>query len=213
MLEPARREGVDRVGEDVEALFHDDPAEEGDDHFVVGDAERSPPFHVAALGVELVAVDAARPDRDVAVHALRAKDRGGRFGGRHHDLAAAIEAPHDRRAPAARAPADDNKQDRYRSGCGPTRRPRSCAAAPRSRRDDRRCRGWRRGRRSDRTRRGRGERAPGSASGMRYSDRPGIGIDGTLTRSPVGGERRIVDRRRIDPHLARLGAADSRPGG
>ena len=40
VLEPALGEGVDRVGKDVEALFHHDPAEEGDDHFVVGDADR-----------------------------------------------------------------------------------------------------------------------------------------------------------------------------
>ena len=37
-LTPSAREGVDRVGEDVEALFHHDPAEEGDDHLIVGDA-------------------------------------------------------------------------------------------------------------------------------------------------------------------------------
>ena len=86
VLEPALGEGVDRVGKDVEALFHHDPAEEGDDHLVVGDAERAAPRHVAALGIELLAVDAARPDRDVAVHALRAKDRGGRFRRRHAPL-------------------------------------------------------------------------------------------------------------------------------
>ena len=61
------------------------------------------PLHVAALGVELVAVDAARPDRDVAVHPLRAKDRRGRFGRRQHHFAAVVEAAHVPRAPAARA--------------------------------------------------------------------------------------------------------------
>ena len=96
VLDLVRGEGVDRVGKDVEALFHHDPAEEGDHQLVVGDADRAPPRHVAALGVELVAVDAARPDRDVAVHALRAKDRGGRFGRRHHHFAAAVEAAQDR---------------------------------------------------------------------------------------------------------------------
>ena len=92
MLEAERGEGVDRVGKHVEALFHDDPAEEGDDHLVVGDALRAPPLHVAALGVELVAIDAAGPDLDVAVHPLRAEDRRGRWRRREHDLAAMVEA-------------------------------------------------------------------------------------------------------------------------
>ena len=62
------------------------------DHFLVGDPDGPPPVHVAALGIELLAVDAARPDGDVAVHALRAKDGGGRFRRGHHDFAAVVEA-------------------------------------------------------------------------------------------------------------------------
>ena len=96
MLDLVRGESVDRVGEDVEALFHHHPAKEGDDHLVIGDAERTAPFHVAAFGIELIAVDASRPDRDVAVHALRAQDRRGRFGRGHDDFAAAVETAKDR---------------------------------------------------------------------------------------------------------------------
>ena len=48
MLEAKQGEGVDRVGEDVETLFHDDPAKEAHDQLVVGDAKGSPPRHVAA---------------------------------------------------------------------------------------------------------------------------------------------------------------------
>ena len=44
----------------------------------------------------------------------------------------------------------------------------------------------------------------GIASGIRYSDLPGIGKDGIDTKSPVGFERRILDRRRIDAHLHAL---------
>ena len=33
---------------------------------------------------------------------------------------------------------------------------------------------------------------------------PGIGTDGMLTRSPVGGKAGLVDRRRIDAHLDAL---------
>ena len=39
----AAGEPVDRVGEDVEALFHHQPADEADHRHVVGDAERAPP--------------------------------------------------------------------------------------------------------------------------------------------------------------------------
>ena len=38
---PRSIEGVDGVGEDVEALLHHDPAEEGDDHLIVGDSQAS----------------------------------------------------------------------------------------------------------------------------------------------------------------------------
>ena len=56
MGDPAVDQREDRIGEDVEAFFHHDPAEEGDDHLVVVDADRSPPAHVAAFGIELVPV-------------------------------------------------------------------------------------------------------------------------------------------------------------
>jgi hypothetical protein len=50
-----------RVGEDVEALFHHQAAQEADGDLIVGNAQRAAPGHVAALGVEDLAVDAARP--------------------------------------------------------------------------------------------------------------------------------------------------------
>ena len=59
MLDLALGERVDGIGKHVEALFHHDPAKEGDDQFVVGDAERPPPCQVAPAGIELLAVDAA----------------------------------------------------------------------------------------------------------------------------------------------------------
>ena len=168
------------------------------------DAERPPPLHVAPLGIELLAVDPARPDRNVAVHALRAEHGGGRFRRRDHNFAAVIEAPHDAARPAAPAPADDNKRDRCRSACGPKRRRRFVPPCPGhgAMPDD--VRSSRRERCSDRTRRGRGGRSRGRPSGSRYSERPGIGKDGRLTRSPVGWERRILDRRRIDANLHAL---------
>ena len=95
-LTPCARRRVDRVGEHVEALFQHQPAEEGDDHVIVGDAVRGAKVGAAPVGIELRAVDAARPDRDVAVHALGAQDGGGRFGGRDERVAAAVEAAQDR---------------------------------------------------------------------------------------------------------------------
>src|SRR5206468_2394864 len=80
---------------DVQALFHHDAAEERDDHFIVGNPERAAPCHVAAIRVELLAVDAARPDGNVAVHALRTEDECGGLRGRHDDFAATIETAHD----------------------------------------------------------------------------------------------------------------------
>src|SRR5437763_10706478 len=93
MFEAERGEGMDRVREHVEALFHDDPTEEGDDHFVIGNALLAAPLHVASFGVELVAINASGPDLDVAVHSLRAKDGRGRWRRRQDDLAAMVEAP------------------------------------------------------------------------------------------------------------------------
>jgi hypothetical protein len=86
---------MNRVREDIQSLFHDHTAEEGDDHLIVTNAVRAAPLHVAPLGVELIAIDPARPDGDVAVHALRTENSPGRFGGRQNNFTAMIEAAHD----------------------------------------------------------------------------------------------------------------------
>ena len=70
-MSPSSAKAVNRVSEDVEALFHDDTAEEGDHHLVVGDPDRTAPGHVAAVGIELLSINATGPDGDVAVHPLR----------------------------------------------------------------------------------------------------------------------------------------------
>jgi hypothetical protein len=44
---------VDRVGKDVQALFHDQPAENADHHVIVGQAQRAAPFQATALGVKI----------------------------------------------------------------------------------------------------------------------------------------------------------------
>ena len=90
----ARR--IDRIREYVEAFFQHQAAEEADDHLVIADALGTAPFKAAALGIELGAVDAARPDRNVAVHPLIAKHRGSRFRRRDQCVAAQIQPPHDR---------------------------------------------------------------------------------------------------------------------
>src|SRR3546814_8486155 len=46
----AAAQRVDRVGEDVEPLFHDQPAKEADDRRVVVDAELAPPNRIAPAG-------------------------------------------------------------------------------------------------------------------------------------------------------------------
>ncbi len=69
---PALLQRGNGFGKDVEALLHDNSAEEGDHHLPVGYAERASPIHVAPLRIELVAIDAARPHRDELVHPLRA---------------------------------------------------------------------------------------------------------------------------------------------
>ena len=88
----AAGEPVDRVGEDVEALFHHQPADEADRRHVVLDAERAPPGEVAAAGIEDLAVDAARPDADVVVHPLVAQQLRHRIRRREDGVAAAVEA-------------------------------------------------------------------------------------------------------------------------
>lgn len=57
MANLAALELVDRVGEDVEPLFHHQPAEEGDDGDIVADTPALPPAHVAAARIEDVALD------------------------------------------------------------------------------------------------------------------------------------------------------------
>ena len=61
VLQPMGREGMNCVGKNVEALLHDDPAEIRDHELVIAHPERAAPFHVAALGIPLLAVDPARP--------------------------------------------------------------------------------------------------------------------------------------------------------
>ena len=95
-LDAPVRKCADRFGEDVEAFLHDDPPKKGDDQFVVGEPHASTPFHIAPLGVELVAIDAARPDRYVSIHSASAQDGGRGFGRRHDNFAPAIEAAENR---------------------------------------------------------------------------------------------------------------------
>jgi len=83
-----------RVRKDVEALFHDQPADEADRRHVVFQAEAAPPFEVAPAGVENLPVDAARPDPDVVVHPLVAEQLRHRIGGREDRVAAAVEPAH-----------------------------------------------------------------------------------------------------------------------
>ena len=158
------------------------------DHFIIGDAEGTPPRHVASLGVELVAVDAARPDRDVAVHALRAQDRGGGFRRRHHDFAAMVEAPHDvarqrlqRLQVIISEIGVEARVDRGDRGDLVPPRPGDRAVTDDVRAGD-----------MDDVRIELGEVAPdprreAPAAGDIRSG-PGIGTAGTLTRSPVGGK-------------------------
>ena len=62
MRDLAIGERVDRVGKDVESLFHYDPAQESDNQIAVRYPEPTSPCHIAAVGIELLAVDAAAPD-------------------------------------------------------------------------------------------------------------------------------------------------------
>src|SRR3546814_6501118 len=76
----AAAQRVDRVGEDVEPLFHDQPAKEADDRRVVVDAELAPPNRIAPAGMEYLALDPAGPDADVVVHPLLAQHLRKAFG-------------------------------------------------------------------------------------------------------------------------------------
>ena len=87
---------VDRIDEHVEPLFHHDPAEERDDHFVILHAVRAAPLHAPPPGVELIAVDPASPDRNVAAHPLRVEHCRGRFGRRDDRIATPIQSPKQR---------------------------------------------------------------------------------------------------------------------
>src|SRR6185369_5916206 len=95
MLNAGRLERVNRIGKHIEALFHDHPAKKGDDHLVIGDALRAAPLHVATLRVELLTIDPASPDADIAVHTLSAQNGGGGLRRGKHHFAAVIEAAHD----------------------------------------------------------------------------------------------------------------------
>ena len=163
------------------------------------------PIHVAAAGIELLAVDAARPDRDVAVHALGAQHRGGRFGGRDDRVAAAVEAPHDRAhrrlEPLEMVISEIGLEAGVDRGDG-----RRCL-----RRRAQLTARWATmsglaiwtmlGAKSARSRRTRAGQC--AAAGDIRRGR-GIGTDGTLTRSPVGSNAGFVDRRRIDADLRAL---------
>ena len=94
---PATREPVDRLGKDVEALFHHEPADEADHRLVVGDAEAPAPRHVAPPGIEDRPIDAAGPDSDIVVHALVAQQLRHRLRGREDRVAAPVEAPQHRK--------------------------------------------------------------------------------------------------------------------
>src|SRR3546814_7164296 len=87
----AAAQRVDRVGEDVEPLFHDQPAKEADDRRVVVDAELAPPNRIAPAGMEYLALDPAGPDADVVVHPLLAQHLRKAFGRCDQRVAAAIE--------------------------------------------------------------------------------------------------------------------------
>ena len=84
---------VDRIGKDIETLFHHQPTQKADDRFVIGDAQRLAPLQIAATGVENLAIHAARPDADIIVHPLVAEHLGHRFRRCHQSIAAAVQAP------------------------------------------------------------------------------------------------------------------------
>ena len=86
---------ADHVGEDVEALFHHQPAEKADRDLVVGDPERAPPFEIAARRREAIMIHAARPDRDRRRHAPVAEDLRHAAARHHHLVDAIVEARQD----------------------------------------------------------------------------------------------------------------------
>ena len=200
----ARLGGVDRVGEHVEPFFEHQPAEEGDDHLVVGDAVRGAERFAAALGIELAAVDrrASRSrcrgscaGRGGSRRSIRPARRSHRSGGRS---AAGW------RARSARAIAGDNSQDRFRSGCGPRRRPgfraRRAQLIARCATMSGLATWMTLGANAARSRR----TAGGMRSGRRYSGAARDGDGGDADEVAGRLERRLFDRRRIDPHLGAL---------
>ena len=87
----AAPEFVDRVGKDIESLFHNQPAKKADHRYIIGDTQRLAPLQVAAVGIEYFAIDATRPDADIIVHPLAPQHLGHRFRWRHQRIAAAVE--------------------------------------------------------------------------------------------------------------------------
>ena len=84
-------EHVDGVGEDVEPLFHHEPAEKGDRGHIVANTERPAPRHVPPAGIEDPLLDPARPDADVVIHPLVAQHLRKAFGGCDQRVALAVE--------------------------------------------------------------------------------------------------------------------------
>ena len=155
-------------------------------------------------GLNCVAVDAAGPDRDVAVHALGAQHRGEGFGRNQQRVAAAVEAAHDRAdqrlehlqmiiSEIGVEPGVDRSDDRD------VARPRP---ADRAVGDDVGAGDM------DDVGRELGKVAAdargSSAIGMRYSRRVGMENDGTWTISPVARKGGVFDRRGINADLRAL---------
>jgi hypothetical protein len=81
VLHAALGQFLDRVGKDIEALFHDQTAQETHHHLIIGNAQRPAPGHVTAPRIEHRAVHAPRPQRDVIVHPLVAQNLRKAFEG------------------------------------------------------------------------------------------------------------------------------------
>ena len=172
---------------------------------------RAAPCHVSATGIELVAIDAAAPDRDVAAHPLGVEHGRSRFRRGEDCIAALVDAAHDtagERLQRLQVIIIEIGVEPRVDGCDNRQ---SCAAAPRSPHGGRSCPGPRSAPGSARMPQGRdGFRT--ETSPMRYSGRPGTGTEGTLTRSPVGSNAgvRSSANRRVP---LRPGATNSRPAG
>src|SRR3546814_11963226 len=86
-------EVLDRIGKDVETLFHLQPANEADRRHVVVDAEAPPPGAIALAGIEYLSIDAAGPDADDVDHPLIAEQLRPSIGRRDAGVSAAVETP------------------------------------------------------------------------------------------------------------------------